>query len=102
MKAKSSEPLAEASGILQQVGETPITSADSAFSCIAEDLGELFLAELKRRRERLAKLVKLLQAEARLEQVSMRMPRPARPRCRGRATRRGDRSTIGRRAPRTR
>jgi hypothetical protein len=103
MKAKPSESISEALRVLQQVGEMPpsLSPADSVFTGI-DDLGELFLAELRSRRERLAKWVALLQAEAGREVAPVRVERPTRHQCRGRATHRGDRLTIGHLARRMR
>jgi hypothetical protein len=87
MEAKSSEPMAEALRMQRQFGEvTPLPpSADSAFAGTAEDLGELFLAELRSRRERLAKWLELLQAEAHIETAPVRAVHRPRHRCRARA-----------------
>jgi hypothetical protein len=98
MKAKSSEPTAEVLRILRQIGEMPSTPAapDSSFAGRPDDLGELFLAELRSRRERLAKWLDLLHAEAGRQPVSSRQARRSRHLCRGHASRRpGYRSSQG-------
>jgi hypothetical protein len=89
MKVKSSDPVAEALGLLRQAGEMPPlpVQGEPTFPGIAEDLGELFLAELRCRRERLAKLLELLHAEARLEGVRTRVARRSRHQCRSRVSR---------------
>jgi hypothetical protein len=93
MKVESSDPVAEALGILRQAGEMPPMpmQGDSTFPGIAEDLGELFLAELRCRRERLAKWLELLHAEARMEGVRVRLALRSRHQCRSRAGLRGRR-----------
>jgi hypothetical protein len=97
MKAKSSEPIAEELRIPQQADEQPTLPAatpEFASPAVTDDVVELFLAELRSRRERLAKWVKLLHAEARLETASFRVA--ARHRCRRKAGHSADRSAVHR------
>jgi hypothetical protein len=86
MKAKSSEPMPEAPRMQRQAGEMPplLAAGDSALPRNVEDLGELFLAELRSRRERLARWVELLHAEAGIQAAPARTAGRPRPQCRTR------------------
>jgi len=63
-------------GLQQVVLADAYASRDSSLAPAPSDLGELLLAELRARRERLKRLIRLINEEARLEEGSARASRP--------------------------
>jgi hypothetical protein len=84
---------ADSKDTLPEPAASPIRAVDTQagrealYSALQSEHGELFLAELRERRERLKRLIQAITERARQEEPPRRAPAAARHRCRGLAPR---------------
>ena len=94
MKSGHDDPLIKALALLSRSVLSDDGASKRSLSPVSGDIGEMFLAELQARRERLKNWLRLLKEEARVTGESGLVARGSRYKCRGPAVSRRRRSAA--------